>query len=231
MEHPVIHVVFKRDEHLFRDEVDDVVMEEERTESSAGDSSVNIGDVMSDTSAMETDPEAYKQYFDFYLKYYTQKYAQQPGQVYRGTEPVLKPGQVPPAAPPTLSLPPPGVIPNMTVPPPILQPNPHHDHHPHQGHHANQNTFPARTVPPPTKIFRSSNTGTGNRTHSNSGQVAAARTQFRKRANYLFSEDDEDLNQKNQVEARSIQNSLRSDAQGSLSSLVQYDLSDSDCEN
>merc|ERR1712098_8366 len=81
-EHPVIYVIFKSDEHMFRE--DDIVDDSEKKQSEEDhkvseadvEKPKNIGDVMDETDAMQADPEAYKQYFDFYLKYYTQKYAQ-----------------------------------------------------------------------------------------------------------------------------------------------------------
>lgn len=82
VEHPIIHVVFSRDEHLYREDQDYVLFEEEEEAAKDGacnDSNLNpsLGDVLSKADAMQADPEAYKQYFDFYLKYYTTKYAQQ----------------------------------------------------------------------------------------------------------------------------------------------------------
>ena len=77
VEHPIIYVVFKSDDHLFRDEEDDihVPMEEKAADSEASSKPVELGEVMSQTEDMQSDPEAYKKYFDFYLKYYTSKYA------------------------------------------------------------------------------------------------------------------------------------------------------------
>ena len=77
VEHPIIYVVFKTDEHLFRDEADDihVPIKEKAADSETSSDSVGLGEVMSQTEDMQSDPEAYKKYFDFYLKYYTTKYA------------------------------------------------------------------------------------------------------------------------------------------------------------
>ena len=85
VEHPIIHVVFTRDEHMYREDLDYILFEEDKAavkdalpnpnDSTSGDPT--LGDVLSHTDAMQADPEAYKQYFDFYLKYYTSKYAQQ----------------------------------------------------------------------------------------------------------------------------------------------------------
>ena len=77
VEHPIIYVVFKTDEHLFRDEADDihVPIKEKAADSETSTDSVGLGEVMSQTEDMQSDPEAYKKYFDFYLKYYTTKYA------------------------------------------------------------------------------------------------------------------------------------------------------------
>ena len=198
VEHPVIHVVFKRDDHLFRDAADDFVMEEKKPEPTIQDSpgTPNLGDIMGETDAMASDPEAYKQYFDFYLKYYTQKFSQQ------GVGPALVPGP-----------PPAGHIPDFSVPPPNLIPSPHA---------ANQNTFPARTVSPQANILK---------TNNSSQFTSRGRMNIKKQTNYLFSEPDpEDLNQRNHDEAQSIKSELRNNV-SSLSSLVQYDMSDSDCEN
>ena len=202
VEHPVIHVVFKGDDHLFRDEADNFVMEEEKPEQPTKDNTgdLNLGDIMGETEAMASDPEAYKQYFDFYLKYYTQKFAQQ------GVEPALVPG-----APPS------GSLPNFSVPPPNLTPSPHT---------ANQNTFPARTVPPPANILKTSNFSQ----FASQGR-GTKRDLIKKQTNYLISEPEpENLNQRNQDEAKSIKSVLRNNV-STLSSLVQYEMSDSDCEN
>merc|ERR1712098_669301 len=82
-EHPVIYVIFKSDEHMFREDdiVDDSEKKQSEEDQKVSEADVekpkNIGDVMDQADAMQADPEAYKQYFDFYLKYYTSKYAQQ----------------------------------------------------------------------------------------------------------------------------------------------------------
>ena len=76
VEHPIIYVVFKSDEHLFREEADDIHMEVKEEVAAPASEPLGVGDVMSQTEAMQADPEAYKKYFDFYLKYYTSKYAQ-----------------------------------------------------------------------------------------------------------------------------------------------------------
>ena len=197
VEHPVIHVVFKRDDHLFRDEADDFVLEEKKPEPMIQDKpgTPNLGDIMGETDAMASDPEAYKQYFDFYLKYYTQKFSQQ------GVGPALVPGP-----PPT------GPITDFSVPPPNLTPS---------SHTANQNTFPARTVSSANIL----------KTNNSSQILSQGRINIKKQTNYLFSEPEpEDLNQRNHDEAQSIKSELRNNV-SSLSSLVQYDMSDSDCEN
>jgi len=87
VEHPIIYVVFSRDDHMYREEQDLILFEEDKEVAENGVSTSHddstaaanptIGDVLSQTDAMQADPEAYKQYFDFYLKYYTSKYAQQ----------------------------------------------------------------------------------------------------------------------------------------------------------
>ena len=72
VEHPIIYVVFKTDEHLFRDEEEDQVPEKPSSTSDNLETSrhvrpENVGDVLCETEAMKSDPEAYKQYFDFIL--------------------------------------------------------------------------------------------------------------------------------------------------------------------
>lgn len=92
---------------------------------------------------MTADPEAYKQYFDFYLKYYTQKYAKQPPpdkfsslntppqslpSAFTQLKNVLKP---PPVSAPNYRVPPPNfdntsftpVVSQSWAPPPIRQQN------------------------------------------------------------------------------------------------------------
>ena len=75
---------------------------------------------------MEADPEAYKQYFDFYLNYYTQKYARQaPAHDPNLPPSTLESRQTLPSAFSVLqnSSKPPPTFPqgNMNVPPPNMQ--------------------------------------------------------------------------------------------------------------
>ena len=101
VEHPIIHVVFKSEEMNYREE-QDLCLEEppEQEEQRPGQQepgscqeAVTVGDVMSDTEAMAADPEAYKQYFDFYLKYYSTKYKVQ-GAAPPGSAPLSHPAQL-----------------------------------------------------------------------------------------------------------------------------------------
>ena len=210
VEHPVIYVTYKSDEHLFRDDADCILQGEKVSEnpspvdSAAEKKTDSVGDVMSETDAMAADPEAYKQYFDFYLKYYTQKYAQ------HGVT-----SEPPPALPP----PAPASAPDMSRPPPPL----------------NRNTFPSRVLNPvqPSPANVASNTF-----HTPPRQHTLSKPDRNNSRNFFFGENNSSsgqvVNQKNYSEAKLIQEDLKKDkpaATSSLSSLVEYDMSDSDCEN
>ena len=101
VEHPIIHVVFRSEECNYRED-QDYAMEEERQEEPGQEDprppSLGVGDVLSETDAMAADPEAYKQYFDFYLKYYSAKY-NRPGST-------VPPAAAAPSHPAQLLLPP-----------------------------------------------------------------------------------------------------------------------------
>jgi hypothetical protein len=56
---------------------------------SDGDASV-VGQVWDQEAAMQADPEAYRHYFDFYLKYYTQKFTRGTGSGAVGPPPPLQ---------------------------------------------------------------------------------------------------------------------------------------------
>jgi len=84
VEHPVLHVVMKADECVYRAPADcfdparDLpaerkIKEEDETEGRS------LGEVWEQEAQMEADPEAFRHYFDFYLNYYTQKFARQTG--------------------------------------------------------------------------------------------------------------------------------------------------------
>merc|ERR1712126_41977 len=158
----------------------------------------NLGDVMSDTDAMQADPEAYKQYFDFYHKYYTQKYAQHG----------VTNEQIQPTFPNVTQSPPP--LCQTNVPPPPLN-----------------NTFPSRTQQ------QSVLSNIKNRNFKQEKKYQPPQSK-----NYFFDATEqinrENVNKKNYDSAQQMREELKpSPVSGgnSLSSLVQYDLSDSDCEN
>jgi len=99
VEHPIIHVVFTQDECLYR-EAQDCLMIESSDKMATGTEAIisqsgieagapSVGEVLSHADAMQADPEAYKKYFDFYLKYYTSKYAQEGANL---NEQVVTPG-------------------------------------------------------------------------------------------------------------------------------------------
>ena len=207
VEHPIIYVVFKTDDHLFRDEADDfhVPIREKATDSETSRNTVGLGEVMSQTEDMQSDPEAYKKYFDFYLKYYTTKYAKHgvspedsvpvpptpksaPPKANTNTFP-KRATQTPPQHPPLPSFP-------KNVPPPQHPPSPSFP----------RNVPPPsmpRTVPPPQKknFNRENNFPRG---PSDLGQT----------------------NRRNQEHAKSIKKQLQTG--NPLGGLVNYDDSDSD---
>lgn len=197
VEHPVIYVVYKTDEHLFReDDTEDVSdKKEEKMDvfKNSGDkvNPTNLGDVMSETNAMEADPEAYKQYFDFYLKYYTQKYAQHG----------VTNDQIQPTLPAAMAQTPPC---DTSVPPPSFSSRVHH----------------------PSVLSNIKNT-----------EMKPEKKYQHQSTNFFFDSAEElngeNLNKKNYDEAHQLRKSLNPppSSERSLSSLVQYDLSDSDCEN
>merc|ERR1712059_151294 len=87
-EHPIIIVALKTDDHMYREDQDYVLedppdktetLNVSETVTEAGSPpNIDVGDVLDQADAMQADPESYKHYFDFYLKYYSAKYAQQP---------------------------------------------------------------------------------------------------------------------------------------------------------
>jgi len=83
VEHPVIYVVFKSDDCNFRSEekTSNLDYEEEMHDEAKGaepDFPQSVGDVLGEEENMSADPEAYAEYYSFYLKYYTQKYSRHP---------------------------------------------------------------------------------------------------------------------------------------------------------
>jgi len=215
VEHPVIYVIFKSDEHMFRE--DDIVDDSEKKQSEEDhkvseadvEKPKNIGDVMDETDAMQADPEAYKQYFDFYLKYYTQKYAQHgvsvdappPGN-YSG-EIMEQSGRNLMAM--TMTQPPPGT-PNYSTPPPRNNTYPLRQHNLNSPSHIGAQGYP----------FQPKNIGAGSTNFVNA-KVSQPR-------------DNKMLNSKNSERAQEIKSSFNSTSNKSLGSLVQYDMSDSDCD-
>jgi hypothetical protein len=93
VEHPVVHVAMKADECQYRDPTDGFDDDVSNTTAAGGDSQriktdvkqeeeergemMDVGQVWDQEAAMQADPAAYREYFDFYLRYYTQKYARQ----------------------------------------------------------------------------------------------------------------------------------------------------------
>ena len=107
VEYPVLHVAMKADECLYREPSDcldlakDLAVaatnggQKEEVKQEHEEGVEDVGQVWDQEDAMQADPAAFRQYFDFYLNYYTQKYARQAG------------GSSGPLVPPCHSLPPP----------------------------------------------------------------------------------------------------------------------------
>jgi hypothetical protein len=139
VEHPIIIVAFKTDDHMYREEQDCFVMEtsdksethmvKEGAHAQEGTKpdDVSVADVLSQAEAMQADPDTYKHYFDFYLKYYSAKYSQQPPK----SEDLSSP----------FTCPPPSLDPSGTLYPTLVK-------------NLSNNTFPNRssaTLNPPTQ--------------------------------------------------------------------------------
>ena len=220
VEHPVIYVIFKSDEHMFRDEdrVEDDDQKQKEEAQTASETEVdkpnNVGDVMEEADAMQADPEAYKQYFDFYLKYYTQKYAQH-GVSVDAPPPVNYSGGIMEQSgrnlmAMTMTQPPPNHAPNYATPPPRNNTYPLRPH--------NANTHTPNSIGAQGYQFQQKNTGSFSTNFSNS-KVSQSR---------------EILNNKNYERAQEIKSNFKKigndTSNKSLGSLVQYDMSDSDCD-
>ena len=211
VEHPIIYVVFKTDEHLFRDEADDIHVPikekaaDSATSSETSSHTVGLGEVMSQTEEMQSDPEAYKKYFDFYLKYYTSKYAK------HGVSPddSLPPKQPPPAPFKVNS----NTFPNRNrgtpsfprnVPPPAHPPLP----------------STTRAVPPPQQRPSISSV-------SRTIPPTQKKNNFIRENNFPRAPSDlVETNRRNQEQAQSIKKQLTTG--NPLGGLVDYDDSDSD---
>ena len=202
VEHPIIYVIFKSDEHLFRE---DDKEEEDVPTVEAKAAPDNVGDVMSETDAMQADPEAYKQYFDFYLKYYTQKYSQQGlsdiQQPMAPTPPIQAP-VMPPAHPGHATLP----TTDFSRPPPNLYSTPPPNFPNSRRQCSANNTFPRTFNNEP---FKKENA-----------------------RNFFFEADSSQPIQSKNTENYQAAKQIRADFKENAapSALVQYDMSDSDAE-
>ena len=222
VEHPIIHVVFSRDEHLYREDLDYVLFDEEKEsdnttagENADGDKP-RLGDVLSQADAMQADPESYKQYFDFYLKYYTSKYAQQ-----------------------GVDLNNPDPLPNsLTQPPqPAQFPNTSSNTFPNRAQFLN-NTFPQRSLYNTNTNYnlqqtsKYPNRSVPNRNFSYNSQQSGTKIsptpsnapQFRP-ANIS---DKKEVNRDNIESAKKIKDELKKNFVNPIGGLVAYDDSDSD---
>ncbi len=74
VEHPVLHVVMKADECVYRAPADSFQLPAEQRKGEEGE--METGE---QKDAQDANPEAFGQYFDFYLNYYTQKFAREGG--------------------------------------------------------------------------------------------------------------------------------------------------------
>jgi len=225
VEHPIIHVIFSRDEHLYREDQDYVLFDEEKeTVNVAADDGDNpdgvkprLGDVLSQADAMQADPESYKQYFDFYLKYYTSKYAQQ-----------------------GVDLNNPETLPNpMAQPPqPAQYPNTSSNTFPNRAQFLN-NTFPQRSpynsntnynLPNASKY---PNRSAPNRNFSyNSQQQSGTKFSPAPRSAHQFqpanTNGNKEVNRENIESAKKIKDDLKKNFVNPIGGLVAYDDSDSD---
>ncbi len=82
VEHPVLHVAMKADECVYRAPADAFQPAAGNLPERKGEEGdTNVGEL---ESAEDANPEAFGQYFDFYLNYYTQKFARESGGVNAG---------------------------------------------------------------------------------------------------------------------------------------------------
>jgi hypothetical protein len=78
VEHPVLHVVMKADECVYRAPADAFQPATDLPERKGEKGETEVGE---QKDAEDANPEAFGQYFDFYLNYYTQKFARESGGV------------------------------------------------------------------------------------------------------------------------------------------------------
>jgi len=252
VEHPIIHIVFESDESAYKDgdelsenevindnhpEKEEGVLGAECENSSSVDNLTSHNSDQPEPSVMDTDPGqfvatpeaamaadpmAYKNYFDFYLKYYTKKLARQtgvssapvnvmtfpPGGMHIPPPTVLRPTTVttvtsPPAGPPLVPnihcQPPP--LPRFTIPPPA----------PYR---------PMFSVPPPLSFARpvENDNPPPNSTSCQTRLVKTASVQAQ----------DVTMNENNFVSAKEIKEDIRKS--NSLTNLAAYGNSDSDSD-
>ena len=251
VEHPIIHIVFESDESAYKDgdepsenevihdnhpekeegvlgadnpenasSVDNLTSNSDQPEPSVMD--IDSGQfVATPEAAMAADPMAYKNYFDFYLKYYTKKIARQtgvssapanvmtfpPGGMHLPPPTVLRtrnvPVTLPPAGPPFVPnihcQPPP--LPRFTIPPPA----------PYR---------PMFSVPPPLSCARpvENDNPAPNSTSCQTRLVKTASEQAL----------DATMNENNFVSAKEIKEYIRKS--NSLTNLAAYGNSDSDSD-
>ena len=222
MEHPIIYVVFKTDEHLFRDEADDIHVPIKENKETAPDlenpgNAVGLGELMSKTEDMQSDPEAYKQYFDFYLKYYTTKYAK------HGVSPEDSLPSTPKSDPPKVNT---NTFPKRGTPTPSI----HRNAPP--GQHPPLPSFP-KNVPPPQRLPLPSFPRTVpppqySQPPSMPGMFPPPQKKnFSRESNFPRAPVDiGQTNRRNQEQAQNIKKQLK--AGNPLGGLVDYDDSDSD---
>jgi len=203
--------------------------------------------VLSQEEAQMADPQAYKDYFDFYLKYYTQKMARQagPDNLPMSNHDPLRPSFV--GAPPLPSVIP--MVPNMSQPPPFgptlppfsappprapyfqpppQQSRPNHEspqYRPHRGGYSNQATGNSgHQNKTNTQHGDSNKGGYPNRSHVPQGGYPS-RSHVPPKKNF----DDAKTNLSNLDSAKKIREELREKPVG-LSSLMAYGSGSSDSE-
>ncbi len=82
VEHPVLHVVMRADECVYRAPADAFQTAGDLPERKGEEGEMEVGEQEKD--ARDANPEAFGQYFDFYLNYYTQKFSRESGGVTAG---------------------------------------------------------------------------------------------------------------------------------------------------
>ncbi len=79
VEHPVLHVVMRADECVYRAPADAFQPAGDLPERKGEEGETEVGE--QEKAAEDANPEAFGQYFDFYLNYYTQKFSRESGAV------------------------------------------------------------------------------------------------------------------------------------------------------